>query len=71
MFAFAGPIVAVLGRLTGTLPPDYGIPLLRWIEFGAVSGAAFATALVLAERRHTIRSVSPGRFGLWGFLPGP
>ena len=38
--------------------------------YGAVMGFAFATAVLLGERKRTLVALSPRRFAAWGFLSG-
>jgi hypothetical protein len=42
----------------------------RYGLIGFGSGATFALAIVIAERRQTISSLSPGRIARWGVLAG-
>lgn len=42
----------------------------RYGLIGFGSGAAFAVAIMIAERRQTIGSLSPGRVAWWGALAG-
>lgn len=55
----------------GTSRPPTGFLaalVLAWATFGAVSGAVFATALTLAERRRSLDELSVWRTALWGAL---
>jgi hypothetical protein len=49
-------------------PVSFPLFLTVWTAWGAVSGAAFALVLALAERRRTIDNLATGRIALWGAL---
>jgi len=60
------------------LPTDPGVspliflpmPIAAFATFGAVSGAAFATALAIAERRSSLDALSMRDTAAWGALGG-
>jgi len=43
---------------------------VRWALGGAAMGLVFSTAVLSRERKHTLSTLSSGRFALWGFLGG-
>jgi hypothetical protein len=44
--------------------------IFRWGLGGAAMGFAFATAVLLGERRRALDALSPLRFKIWGFIAG-
>lgn len=76
LWAFAWlPIGVLLGLTLGWvhIPPRSWMEasfLTTWTAVGALSGAAFAAILAVAERKHTFAELSPRRFLLWGLLGG-
>jgi len=44
--------------------------VIRWGLGGAGMGLAFATAMLLGERRRTLGALSPRRLTAWGFIAG-
>ena len=81
-FGALGGAVALVLRVAATaglrLPPEMAqhmasVMLSMVARYGLIgfgSGTAFAVALMIAERRHTIGSLSPGRIARWGMLAG-
>ena len=47
-----------------------GNSFVRWGLGGATMGFAFATTILLGERRRTLDALSSRRFTAWGFLAG-
>jgi hypothetical protein len=82
-FAAVGVVGGVflgLGLTYGFIPPppgEHASPLVlgmqvvaRWAIVGALSGIAFSIAVMIAERRQYLETLSARRFGWWGFLAG-
>jgi hypothetical protein len=79
MWALAwAPIGLALALYAASSPPQPSDVIARpvtvpffvaaWTVWGALSGAAFAFVLSVAERRRTIESLSPPRTAAWGAL---
>ena len=72
--------LAVVGIAVSGTPVPSDIPggiaaavvagIARWATIGALSGAVFATSIMVAERRQTLASLSARRFARWGLLAG-
>ena len=65
-------VVLLLWRNSRDIECFYCPPALSvlgiWTGWGAVSGAVFATVLMIAERRHALAELSIGRIAVWGAL---
>jgi hypothetical protein len=78
VFAVAGAVGLVPLELLGRLGPFerggflrmLALVSVRWACVGAGMGLAFATAIMLGERRRVITALSPRRFAAWGFAAG-
>ena len=78
VFAAVGVVGLIPLSLLGVLPRFEHIRILRilgetvvgWGLGGAGMGLAFATAVLLGERRSAVGALSPLRFATWGSLAG-
>src|SRR5262245_16573422 len=78
VFGAVGVVGLIPLSLFGRLPPfELGQFLrllvnvfVRWGLGGAGMGFAFATSILLGERRRTFTALSSRRFTVWGFVAG-
>jgi hypothetical protein len=79
-FAGVGVVLALLLALAlaaNAVPPSrvahehlFTGVVARWAIIGALSGVTFAGAVMVAERRQTLASLSAHRFARWGLAGG-